>query len=227
VAQPRRRPLCRGRELRSERTSRDGEASRAARGGSSGARRAAKSSTSVSRPWFHVNEPGESGGVAGAIELARNRSLGLTNADLTASLSARSEEFRLRWGSLRVGYSGPRSQVNSYAVDAMRERGIDISGEFPKPWTEEVVRAADVWSLWAAVTPARSTPASGTWAGSSTTAGSPSKTYRPFRDGTERRVRVRGCAGARVRGCAGARASRLVGPVGDRLSHAVFAGSRA
>jgi protein-tyrosine-phosphatase len=26
----------------------------------------------------------------------------------------------------------------------MRERGIDISAEYPKPWTDEVVRAADV-----------------------------------------------------------------------------------
>ena len=26
----------------------------------------------------------------------------------------------------------------------MAERGIDISNEFPKPWTDEVVRAADV-----------------------------------------------------------------------------------
>jgi protein-tyrosine-phosphatase len=26
----------------------------------------------------------------------------------------------------------------------MRERGIDITAEFPKPWTEEIVRAADV-----------------------------------------------------------------------------------
>ncbi len=26
----------------------------------------------------------------------------------------------------------------------MAERGIDISDEFPKPWTDEVVRAADV-----------------------------------------------------------------------------------
>jgi arsenate reductase (thioredoxin) len=30
------------------------------------------------------------------------------------------------------------------AIEAMRERGIDISGEYPKPWTDEVVRAADV-----------------------------------------------------------------------------------
>jgi protein-tyrosine-phosphatase len=26
----------------------------------------------------------------------------------------------------------------------MRERGIDISTEYPKPWTDEVARAADV-----------------------------------------------------------------------------------
>jgi arsenate reductase (thioredoxin) len=42
------------------------------------------------------------------------------------------------------GGSEPGSQVNPSAVQAMKERGIDISGEFPKPWTEEVVRAADV-----------------------------------------------------------------------------------
>ena len=35
-------------------------------------------------------------------------------------------------------------EVNPAAVAAMREIGIDISGEYPKPWTDEVVRAADV-----------------------------------------------------------------------------------
>jgi arsenate reductase len=46
-----------------------------------------------------------------------------------------------------VGWSGgsePGAEVNPAAIGAMRERGIDISGEFPKPWTDEVVRAADV-----------------------------------------------------------------------------------
>jgi arsenate reductase len=42
------------------------------------------------------------------------------------------------------GGSEPGPQVNPAAVEAMRERGIDISEEFPKPWTDEVVRAADV-----------------------------------------------------------------------------------
>ena len=30
------------------------------------------------------------------------------------------------------------------AVAVMAERGIDISGEYPKPWTGEIVAAADV-----------------------------------------------------------------------------------
>jgi arsenate reductase (thioredoxin) len=42
------------------------------------------------------------------------------------------------------GGSEPGSEVNPTAIDAMRERGIDISHEFPKPWTDEIVRAADV-----------------------------------------------------------------------------------
>ncbi|HEX6754668.1 MAG TPA: arsenate reductase ArsC [Mycobacteriales bacterium] len=50
-------------------------------------------------------------------------------------------------GDRAVAWSGgsePGSQVNPSAVAAMREVGIDISAEFPKPWTDDVVRAADV-----------------------------------------------------------------------------------
>ena len=42
------------------------------------------------------------------------------------------------------GGSEPGSEINPIAVEAMAELGIDITGEFPKPWTEEIVRAADV-----------------------------------------------------------------------------------
>ena len=42
------------------------------------------------------------------------------------------------------GGSEPGVEVNPAAVAAMREVGIDISEEFPKPWTEEIVKAADV-----------------------------------------------------------------------------------
>ena len=42
------------------------------------------------------------------------------------------------------GGSEPGKEVNPSAVLAMREVGIDITGEFPKPWTDEIVQAADV-----------------------------------------------------------------------------------
>jgi arsenate reductase (thioredoxin) len=50
-------------------------------------------------------------------------------------------------GDNAVAWSGgsePGISVNPEAVAAMAERGIDISHEYPKPWTDEVVRAADV-----------------------------------------------------------------------------------
>jgi arsenate reductase (thioredoxin) len=42
------------------------------------------------------------------------------------------------------GGSDPASVVNPSALTAMTEIGIDITREFPKPWTDEIVRAADV-----------------------------------------------------------------------------------
>ena len=50
-------------------------------------------------------------------------------------------------GDTAIAWSGgsePGDQVNPAAIEAMKERGIDISGEYPKPWTDEIVRAADV-----------------------------------------------------------------------------------
>lgn len=50
-------------------------------------------------------------------------------------------------GDQAIAWSGgsePGSEVNRAAIGAMAERGIDISSEYPKPWTDEVVRAADV-----------------------------------------------------------------------------------
>ena len=42
------------------------------------------------------------------------------------------------------GGSEPASEVNPAAIDAMAEVGIDIATQYPKPWTDEIVRAADV-----------------------------------------------------------------------------------
>jgi len=50
-------------------------------------------------------------------------------------------------GDRAVAWSGgsePGTEVNPSAVAAMAEVGIDITGEFPKPWTDEIVKAADV-----------------------------------------------------------------------------------
>jgi arsenate reductase (thioredoxin) len=42
------------------------------------------------------------------------------------------------------GGSEPGTEVNPTAIAAMAEHGVDITGAYPKPWTDEVVRAADV-----------------------------------------------------------------------------------
>jgi arsenate reductase len=50
-------------------------------------------------------------------------------------------------GDSAVAWSGgsePGDEVNPIAVQAMSELGVDISHEYPKPWTDEIVQAADV-----------------------------------------------------------------------------------
>jgi arsenate reductase (thioredoxin) len=97
-------------------------------------------------------------------------------------------------GDAAVGLSGgsePGPAVNPVAVEAMAEVGIDIAREFPKPWTEEAVRAADVvvtmgcgdacpfypgkrYEDWALDDPH----------------GQPIEAVRPIRDAIEQRVRT-------------------------------------
>lgn len=50
-------------------------------------------------------------------------------------------------GDAAIAWSGgsePGIEINPAAVAAMAEVGIDISQEYPKPWTDEIVKAADV-----------------------------------------------------------------------------------
>jgi protein-tyrosine-phosphatase len=50
-------------------------------------------------------------------------------------------------GDRVVVYSGgsePASEINGAVIEAMDEVGIDIRAEFPKPWSDEVLRAVDV-----------------------------------------------------------------------------------
>ncbi|HEV2903048.1 MAG TPA: arsenate reductase ArsC [Gaiellaceae bacterium] len=45
---------------------------------------------------------------------------------------------------VRSAGSAPAEQINASVVKAMQEVGVDLEQEFPKPLTDEVVRAADV-----------------------------------------------------------------------------------
>jgi arsenate reductase (thioredoxin) len=45
---------------------------------------------------------------------------------------------------VRSAGSQPANEINTAVVEAMEELGVDMDEEFPKPLTDEVVRAADV-----------------------------------------------------------------------------------
>jgi arsenate reductase len=50
-------------------------------------------------------------------------------------------------GDRAIAWSGgsePVGEINPAAVEAMAEVGIDIAKEYSKPWTDEIVQAADV-----------------------------------------------------------------------------------
>lgn len=44
---------------------------------------------------------------------------------------------------MRSAGSAPAGEINAAVVAAMQELDVDLSEEFPKPLTDEVVRAAD------------------------------------------------------------------------------------
>lgn len=55
--------------------------------------------------------------------------------------------FKELAGDRAVAWSGgsePGKSLSATAVEAMAEKGIDITGEYPKPWTIERIKAADV-----------------------------------------------------------------------------------
>jgi arsenate reductase len=87
--------------------------------------------------------------------LARVEGLGIDGTPIVLFLcvhNAGRSQMALGWfnhlaAGRAIAWSGgtePGSEVNPAAVAAMAEVGIDITGEFPKPWTDEIVRAADV-----------------------------------------------------------------------------------
>ncbi len=50
-------------------------------------------------------------------------------------------------GDAAVAWSGgaePKGAINPAVITAMAERGIDLADEYPKPWSDEILQAADV-----------------------------------------------------------------------------------
>ena len=101
--------------------------------------------------------------VTGAERFARQRLEALAHAESPAAgkvpsvlflcvHNAGRSQMALGWfarlaGGKAVAWSAgsePAGQVNPAAVAAMAEAGIDISREFPKPWTDEFLQAADI-----------------------------------------------------------------------------------
>lgn len=62
-------------------------------------------------------------------------------SQMAAALLDRAAAGRVR---VRSAGSTPANEIHQGVRDAMGEIGIDLSQEFPKPLTEEAVRAADV-----------------------------------------------------------------------------------
>jgi arsenate reductase len=96
-------------------------------------------------------------------------------------------------GNRAIAYSGgsePADQINPAAVQAMAEIGIDITGQQPRRWTDEMVEAADVVVTMGCgdtcpVVPGRRYE---DWT-LPDPAGKPVDEVRPVRDEIERRVR--------------------------------------
>src|SRR5215813_9644117 len=62
-------------------------------------------------------------------------------SQMAASLLAKHAQSKL---NVRSAGSAPANEINPAVVQVMNELGIDMSQEFPKPLTDEFVRAADV-----------------------------------------------------------------------------------
>ena len=62
-------------------------------------------------------------------------------SQMAAGLTQHLSEGRV---DVRSAGSTPAAEINPAVAEAMTELGIDVSQEFPKPLTDEVVQAADV-----------------------------------------------------------------------------------
>jgi arsenate reductase len=66
------------------------------------------------------------------------------NAGRSQMAAALTQHLSKGWVGVRSAGSHPDEQIDPVVVEAMRELDVDVSHEFPKPLTDEVIRAADV-----------------------------------------------------------------------------------
>jgi protein-tyrosine-phosphatase len=66
------------------------------------------------------------------------------NAGRSQMAAALTHRLSDGWIAVRSAGSQPGERVDAAVIEAMRELDIDVTEEFPKPLTDEVVRAADV-----------------------------------------------------------------------------------
>jgi arsenate reductase (thioredoxin) len=66
------------------------------------------------------------------------------NAGRSQMAAALTHRLSDGWIAVRSAGSDPAERIDLTVIDAMRELGIDVTEDFPKPLTDEVVRAADV-----------------------------------------------------------------------------------
>jgi arsenate reductase (thioredoxin) len=66
------------------------------------------------------------------------------NAGRSQMAAALTHRISDGWIAVRSAGSQPGERIDATVIEVMRELGIDVTEEFPKPLTDEVVRAADV-----------------------------------------------------------------------------------
>ncbi|MHB1008458.1 MAG: arsenate reductase ArsC [Propionibacteriaceae bacterium] len=66
------------------------------------------------------------------------------NAGRSQMAAALAEHLSARRVHVRSAGSTPANKINPVVVEALRERGIDLSVAYPKPLSDSVLRAADV-----------------------------------------------------------------------------------
>ncbi|RRJ86451.1 arsenate reductase ArsC [Gulosibacter macacae] len=66
------------------------------------------------------------------------------NAGRSQMAAALTEHLSARRVHVRTAGSAPSGEINSTVVEVLAERGIDLTTAYPKPLTDNVIRAADV-----------------------------------------------------------------------------------